>query len=572
MAALKQKLSGLARVLVSYNLLDAEHTKKAFSQAKIERIPFTSYLVRHKILTASIIAQTVIKDFSLPLLDLAHYETKYIPKELIDKELSRRHHVLPLFKRGGSVFVALTDPTNQIGLNEIQFSTGLSTLGVVVEEDKFANLLNQVLSELTEKTSALDNVSDEEFSDAASSSHDDTELTEDEVGSEVDDAPIVRLVNKVLIDAINKGASDIHFEPYEKTYRIRLRQDGILHAEKSPPKNLAASITSRLKVISKLDISERRIPQDGRFKIKVSPEKSIDLRISTCPTVGGEKVVMRVLDPSSASIGIENLGYMDEQKKLFMDAIHKPQGMVLVTGPTGSGKTVSLYTALNILNKPELNISTAEDPVEIKLDGINQVQVNPKTGMTFPAALKSFLRQDPDIIMVGEIRDLETAEIAIKASQTGHLVLSTLHTNSAAETLTRLISMGIPSFSIATSTSLVIAQRLARRLCDHCKQTAEVPNDVLIEAGFDENELEGLQLFEAIGCESCVAGYKGRIGIYEVLPVTPAICEIIMANGNSIDICKQAQQEGMLTLRRSGLIRTKEGLTSLQEINRVTKG
>ena len=565
MAALKPKLDGLARILVSYDLLDEDQAKEGTVTAKAEKIPFVSYIVREQILDSATIANSVAKDFGLPLFDLEQYDTEFIPSNLVSDKLILHHHALPLFKRGNQLFLALSDPTNQAALDEIKFNTGLNTRSILVEENKLDMVIHKTVGG---DISDLADLTDGELEEL---DIDTSEPVEEEDDSKVDDAPIVRFVNKLLLDAIKKGASDIHFEPYEKSYRVRFRQDGILFNAASPPATLGGRIASRLKVMSQLDISERRVPQDGRFKMNISPKRAIDFRVSTCPTVGGEKVVMRILDPTSAQLGIENLGYFDDQKDHFMEAIHKPQGMVLVTGPTGSGKTVSLYTALNILNTEERNISTAEDPVEIKLDGVNQVQVNPKTGLTFAEALKSFLRQDPDIIMVGEIRDLETAEIAIKAAQTGHLVLSTLHTNSAPETLTRLINMGVANFNIATSTALVIAQRLGRRLCENCKKVTEIPKESWLRQGFIEEEYGKFTLYENVGCEMCTNGYKGRIGLYEVLCVTPAISEIIMRGGNSIDILKQATSDGMITLRESGLIRAKEGVISLSEVNRVTK-
>ena len=571
MAALKPQLGGLARLLVSYGLLDESTAKQAVDGAKRDHTPFISYLVKQKTLSSRVIATAVLKDFGFPLFDLDSYDRTCLPAKVVSEKLIRRHHALPLLKRGNQLFLAISDPTNQSALDEIKFNTGLNTHCILVEEDKLSINIEKALA-AQDSHSALGDLSDADLEKLNISSGEAEPDETEEVESKTDDAPIVRFVNKVLLDAINQGASDIHFEPYENSYRVRFRQDGILTNVASPPHALGNRIASRLKVMSQLDISERRIPQDGRFKMTLSRNRSIDFRVSTCPTVGGEKVVMRILDPTAATLGIEALGYFDNQKQAFLNAIHKPQGMVLVTGPTGSGKTVSLYTALNILNTAERNISTAEDPVELNVNGINQVPINTKTGLTFASALKSFLRQDPDIIMVGEIRDLETAEIAIKAAQTGHLVLSTLHTNSAPETLTRMVNMGVPSFNIATSTTLVIAQRLARRLCKHCKQPATVPSEVLVEAGFSRDEIDqGVQLFDAVGCDHCNGGYKGRVGIYEVLSITPQISEVIMAGGNSLDILKVAKEQGMKTLYESGLMRAKEGITTLKEINRVTK-
>ena len=568
MAALRPKLDGLARILVSYDLLDEDLAKKAALAAKQEKTPFIAYIVRERIIDSLVIATSIADDFGLPLLDLEQYHVDYLPKKIVSDKLIHKHHAIPIFKRGNQLFLALSDPTNQAALDEIKFNTGLNTRSILVEEHKLDLFINKILGG---DVSALAELTDSELDELNIDVNTD-EPVQDDGEASVDDAPIVRFINKLLLDAIKQGVSDIHFEPYEKSFRVRFRQDGLLHSSAEPPVTLGARIASRLKVMSQLDISERRVPQDGRFKMKISPERAIDFRVSTCPTVGGEKVVMRILDPTSAKLGIDHLGYFEKQKDAFVNAIHKPQGMVLVTGPTGSGKTVSLYTALNILNTDERNISTAEDPVEIKLDGVNQVQVNTKTGLTFATALKSFLRQDPDIIMVGEIRDLETAEIAIKASQTGHLVLSTLHTNSAPETLTRLVNMGVANFNIATSVTLVIAQRLARRLCEACKKTSKLPIEVMQRQGLITDDTPSdFTICEAVGCESCTNGYKGRVGIYEVLPVSPEIADIIMRGGNSLDILKQAKIEGMLTLRDSGIIRVKEGLMSLSEFNRVTK-
>lgn len=568
MAALKPQLNGLARILVSYKLLDDEAAKRAVAGAVAERMPFIVYLVQKDILSSKVIANAVVKDFGVPIFDLDSYDREVLPRRTVGEKLIRRHHAIPLFKRGNQLFLAISDPTNQAALDEIKFNTGMNTHSVLVEEDKLSSLIEEALNE-DEAEVTLGDLSDEDLEDLDITTGD--EQPEDEGDIKADDAPIVRFVNKILLDGINRGASDLHFEPYENSYRVRFRQDGILSLVASPPSTLANRIASRLKVMSQLDISERRIPQDGRFKMNLSRKRTIDFRVSTCPTVGGEKVVMRILDPSSATIGIDALGYYEHQKDSFLTAIHKPQGMVLVTGPTGSGKTVSLYTAINILNTVERNISTAEDPVEINLTGINQVNINTKTGLTFSAALRSFLRQDPDIIMVGEIRDLETAEIGIKAAQTGHLVLSTLHTNSTAETLTRLVSMGVPNYNIATTVTLVIAQRLCRRLCPICKTEANIPDDILIQEGYKESELKDLQIFEPKGCDQCQMGYKGRIGLYEVLTISKKVEEIIMQGGSSLDIQKQALEEGMFTIHRSGLMRVAEGVTSLEEINRVTK-
>ncbi len=563
-------LSGLAKKLVQANLIDAQSASQALDHAAKKKMPFVAYLVEKNLVSGEAIAKTASIEFGDPLFDLSAIDLESIPKELVTEKLIRKHHALPLFKRGNRLYVAVSDPTNLEALDEFKFHTGITTEAILVEETKLIETIEKILTD--NDSSALTNLQDTDLDDLDISSVEDKDKLDDEADSDVDDAPIVRFVNKVLLDAINRGASDIHFEPYEKTYRVRLRQDGILSEFASPPVNLAPRLAARLKVMSRLDISERRIPQDGRFKMKLSRNRAIDFRVSTCPTLFGEKIVMRILDPSTAKMGIDALGYEDFQKTLFLNAIHRPQGMVLVTGPTGSGKTVSLYTALNILNVSEVNISTAEDPVEINLPGINQVNVNPKAGLTFSNALRAFLRQDPDIIMVGEIRDLETAEIAVKAAQTGHMVLSTLHTNSAPETLTRLMNMGIESFNLATSVTLVIAQRLARRLCSHCKTIVKLPPEALLEAGFTEEEIKNnISVYEPKECGQCNKGYKGRVGLYEVMPVTEAIGKIIMAGGNAFDIESQMIKDGGINLRRAGLNKVKLGLTSLEEIYRVTK-
>lgn len=564
------QISGLARKLVKEELLTQPEALAAVENSHKKKQSFVTYLVRNNILNSTIIAQTASKEFGDPLFDLKSLDTELIPKNLVGEKLIRQHHALPIFKRGNRLYVALSDPTNFQALDEIKFHTGISTEAVLVDENELVNMIEKVISE--QESNVFSDLEETDLESLDISNEDENHLNDDIILSEIDDAPIVRFVNKVLLDAINKGASDIHFEPYEKMYRIRLRQDGILNEFANPPINLAPRLAARLKVMSRLDISERRVPQDGRFKMKLSKNRAIDFRVSTCPTLFGEKIVMRILDPATAKMGIDALGYEEEQKALFMNAIHKPQGMVLVTGPTGSGKTVSLYTALNILNTTEVNISTVEDPIEINLPGINQVNINPKAGLMFANTLRAFLRQDPDIIMVGEIRDLETAEIAIKAAQTGHMVLSTLHTNNAPETLTRMINMGVPAFNLATSISLIIAQRLARRLCKFCKTNVKMPHEALLEIGFTHKDLEeGFDIFEPKGCEHCHQGYKGRVGIYEVMPVTEAIGTLIMSGGNAFDIQKQMIKEGVNPLRHSGLNKVKQGVTSLEEVYRVTK-
>lgn len=563
----KARLTGLAKRLVQANLFAEEKAAGALEQSNRKHMHFVAYLVENKIATSEEIAKLGSLEFGAPLLDLSTIDMDAIPKELIKERLMTQHNALPLFKRGKRLYVAVSDPTNLQALDEFKFHSGLNTEAIIVHQDQLTQLIDKVINVTTSK---FDGLEDTDLDNLDISSGDELEESE-ESGSNSDDAPIVRFINKILLDSINNNVSDIHFEPYEKKYRVRVRQDGMLREMAHPPANLASRLAARLKVMSRLDISEKRLPQDGRFKMKLSRNRAIDFRISTLPTLYGEKVVLRILDPNNAQLGIDALGYDPVQKEQFLTAIQKPQGMVLVTGPTGSGKTVSLYTALNILNTDEVNISTAEDPVEINVPGVNQVNVSHKAGLSFATALHSFLRQDPDIIMVGEIRDLETAEIAVKAAQTGHLVLSTLHTNSAAETLMRMINMGVPAFNLATSVILIIAQRLARRLCAHCKKTAILPKASLLEVGFLEAEIDSLVIYEPVGCEKCTQGYKGRVGIYEVLPISEQTAKIIMSGGSAIDIAAQAQAEGLLNLRQSGLQKIKEGVTSISEVMRVTK-
>lgn len=562
------QLSGLAKRLVNDQILNEQQAIEAFQYSKKNKIPFVTHLVQSGLTNSKSIAIVAADEFGTPLLDLSVFDSEFLPKDLVDAKLVRNHHALPLFKRGNRLHVAVSDPTNLQALDEIKFNTGISTDAILVEEAKLATAIEKYLDDADDTLGDLEDA-DLENLDISDGSE---EGEEDDGTSGADDAPIVKFINKVLLDAIKSGASDIHFEPYEKRYRIRCRTDGVLHEVANPPSNLAPRLAARLKVMSRMDISERRIPQDGRIKMKLSKQRAIDFRVNTLPTLWGEKVVLRILDPSSAKMGIDALGYDEDQKEMYLEALAQPQGMILVTGPTGSGKTVSLYTGLNILNTAERNISTAEDPVEINLEGINQVHVNHKVGLDFSEALRSFLRQDPDVVMVGEIRDLETAEIAIKAAQTGHLVLSTLHTNSAPETLTRLRNMGVPAFNIATSVSLIIAQRLARRLCEHCKKPADIPHDTLIEEGFTEEMLHDAEIFApGDGCSQCLNGYKGRVGIYEVVKVTSEIGRIIMEEGNSLEIAQQADKEGFRNLRTSGLLKAAQGVTSLEEVNRVTK-
>jgi len=527
--------------------------------------PFIRYLVEDKNIDGRKIASVLSHKFGYPYIQLANFDTSLVPDGIRNEKLINKHNALPLFLRGKVLFVAMSDPTNIDALEEIQFNTGYSTELVLTDELGLQVCIEKVLEDESDALDITD-IDSDELSDLEVQE----DKKDDDVGTGEDDAPIVVFINKILLDAIKKGASDLHFEPYEKSFRIRFRIDGILTEIARPPVSLSSRMSARLKVMSKLDIAERRVPQDGRIKLALSKKKSIDFRVSTLPTMWGEKIVMRILDSSSAMLGIDMLGYEAAQKKIYMEALDQPQGMILVTGPTGSGKTVSLYTGLNILNTEERNISTAEDPVEINLEGINQVQINNRAGLTFPSALRSFLRQDPDIVMVGEIRDLETAEIAIKAAQTGHLVLSTLHTNSAAETLTRLLNMGVPSYNVASSVTIIIAQRLARRLCPQCKTHEELPQAQLAEQGFPADKLSEIKLFKPVGCEQCTGGYKGRVGIYEVIKISTEISSIIMEGGNSLDIAKQCQKEGYNNLRQSGLQKAMSGMTSLEEINRVT--
>ena len=528
--------------------------------------PFIRYLVEDKKFHGPAIAHILSKSFGYPQIDLANFDTSLVPEGVRNEKLIRKHNALPLFLRGKVLFVAMSDPTNMDALEEIQFNTGYTTELILTDEKSLQACIEKILEEQNEALS-LD-INDLEAKELLALEVQGSQ--EEDEQPEKDDPPIVVYINKILLDAIKKGASDLHFEPYEKTYRIRFRIDGILSEVANPPISLASRMAARLKVMAKLDIAERRVPQDGRIKLTLSQKKSIDFRVSTLPTMWGEKVVMRILDSSSAMLGINMLGYDAAQQKIYMDALAQPQGMILVTGPTGSGKTVSLYTGLNILNTQERNISTAEDPVEINLTGINQVQINNKAGLTFPSALRSFLRQDPDIVMVGEIRDLETAEIAIKASQTGHLVLSTLHTNSAAETLTRLSNMGVPAYNVASSVSIIIAQRLARRLCLKCKEEEVLTKAQLEQQGFLAQQITDIKLFKAVGCEHCIKGYKGRVGVYEVIKISAEAARIIMEGGSALDINQQFQTEGFNSLRQSGLIKATHGVTSLEEINRIT--
>ena len=570
LGAARALIGGLPQRLVQDGVVDGGAMQEALNSARDSGNSVVTELIRRGAANARDIAIAAATEFGVPLADLDAIATDADTIRLVSDKLLGKYRVLPVFKRGNRLFLAVADPTNLAAVDEIKFATSLTIETLVVEDDKLQRAVDKALEQ---SDAAMPAFSDEEGMEL-----DSLEVTDGEAGADdgvvkddVEDAPIVRFVNKVLLDGIRRGASDIHWEPYEKIYRIRLRMDGVLKEVAQPPVQLAGKLAARLKVMSRLDIAERRVPQDGRIKLKISKTRAIDFRVSSCPTLFGEKIVMRILDPSSAQLGIDALGYEPQQKDLYMKFLAKPQGMILVTGPTGSGKTVSLYTGLNILNKEDTNISTAEDPAEINLAGINQVNVNPKVGLTFAAAMKAFLRQDPDVIMVGEIRDLETAEIAIKAAQTGHLVLSTLHTNDAPQTLTRMVDMGVKPYAIATSVSLIIAQRLARRLCSHCKQPLDVPREALLKEGFQEADVgAGLRLFQPKGCERCSDGYKGRVGLYQVMPITDALARIILSGGSAVEIADQAAKEGVWDLRRSGLEKVKAGMTSLEEVNSVT--
>lgn len=557
-------LVGLARQLVEAGLIDEKKAQEAVRDAKQNGLPLVSWLVQNKIVPSYTIMELAANQFGIPYLDLNAVNPEVYAQDIVIERLVRQHRALPLYKRGNKLFVAFSDPTHNQAVNDIRFSTGMIVEAVLVEDDKLGRAIDLLFQS---PTGGLEGIDDAGLDDLDLQ---ETSAKNPAPSSEVDETPVVRFVHKMLLDAIKGGSSDLHFEPYEKIYRVRFRTDGVLHQVAAPPVQLRERISARLKIMAEMDISERRKPQDGRIKLKVSANKSIDFRVNTLPTLWGEKIVMRILDSSSAKMGIDALGYEEDQKQLYLDALKKPQGMILVTGPTGSGKTVSLYTGLNILNTESVNISTAEDPVEINLEGINQVSVNPKQGLDFSTALRAFLRQDPDIIMVGEIRDLETAEIAIKAAQTGHLVMSTLHTNSAAETLTRLRNMGVATFNVATSVSLIIAQRLARRLCS-CKQEIEVPSEALLDEGFTPDQIGTFKVYEAKGCDKCNGGYKGRVGIYEVVKNTPALQKLIMEDGNAIEIDEQMRKDGFRSLRASGLLKVVQGVTSLAEVNRVSK-
>ena len=554
-------LVGLARQVVEAGLLDVKIAEQAVQDAQQQHTPLVTWLVQNKLVTSRALMDLAAEQFGVTSLDLGTVSFEAVQKDLISEKLARQHRVLPLYRRENTLYVAISDPGNFQAIDDIQFSSGVTVEPLLVEDDKLGYAIDKLYQ------SATNGQDDAELDSLAVEQVESADLVPTEAS---DETPVVRFVHKMLLDAIQGGASDLHFEPYEKTYRVRFRTDGVLYEKAKPPIQLRERIAARLKIMADMDISERRKPQDGRIKLKVSPNQSVDFRVNSLPTLWGEKIVLRILNCNSAQLNIDALGYTEQQQQLYLQALSQPQGMILVTGPTGSGKTLSLYAGLNVLNTGDINISTAEDPVEINLEGINQVNVNPKQGLDFSTALRAFLRQDPDVIMVGEIRDLETAEVAIKAAQTGHRVLSTLHTNSAAETLTRLRNMGVAPFNLATSVNLIIAQRLARRLCS-CKQPLCLPAEVLLKEGFSPEHIGRFELYEPQGCEQCNGGYAGRIGIYEVVKITPALQKIIMQEGNSLEIDGQMRQEGFSSLRASGLLQVLQGVTSLAEINRVTK-
>lgn len=558
-------LSGLPRRLALDGILEPEVAAEAMQNSRAEKVSFISYVVSNSLASQAAVAGTAAKEFGIPLFDLDSLDIERVPIEHAEEETVEKFRAFPLIEREEKLYIAISDPTNVAPLDHYKFKSGLSTEAVLVEDGKLSSFIDRLVN----KRSA--NFSDDLDIDLDSIETEDAESSDDVNALDLDDAPVVRFCNKLLLDAIRRGASDIHIEPYEKIFRVRYRIDGMLEEVTSPPLSMSSRIIARVKVMSRMDISERRLPQDGRIKLRISRKKSIDFRVNTCPTLFGEKVVLRILDASSAMLGIDVLGYEPEQKKAYMDALANPYGMILVTGPTGSGKTVSLYTGLNILNTEDRNISTAEDPAEINLQGINQVNVNNKVGLTFSEALKSFLRQDPDVIMVGEIRDLETASIAIKAAQTGHMVMSTLHTNDAPQTLTRLMNMGVAPFAVASAVSLIIAQRLGRRLCESCKTPDNVPTEALIDEGFTREESPELKIFKPVGCDKCNKGYKGRTGIYQVMPISEAIARLIMEGGNALQIADQAREDGIMDLRGAALMKVRAGLLGLEEANRISK-
>ena len=567
----RSSLGGLPQRLVQDGVVDESGMHAALQAAAEKKTSFVTQLIAGGAVKSRDIAITAAAEYGVPLFDLDALSIDLEAVRMVSDKLLAKHRVLPLFKRGKRLFLGVADPTNLHAIDEIKFQTSLAVEAIVVEDDKLQRKLDKAIEQFDTQMPSLGDDEGVDLESLEVSGGDGDEISGEVTRDDVEDAPIVRFVNKVLLDAIRRGASDVHFEPYEKMFRVRLRMDGVLKEVAQPPVQLTGKIAARLKVMARLDIAERRVPQDGRIKMRLSKTRAIDFRVSSCPTLYGEKIVLRILDPSQAMLGIEALGYEAFQKDLYLKHLAKPQGMILVTGPTGSGKTVSLYTGLNILNREDLNISTAEDPAEINLPGVNQVNVNNKVGLTFASALRAFLRQDPDIVMVGEVRDLETAEIAIKAAQTGHLVLSTLHTNDAPQTLTRLVDMGVKPYAIATSVSLIIAQRLARRLCSQCKVLLEVPAEALRKEGFQEGDIAtGIKIYGPKGCGSCTDGYKGRVGLYQVMEVSEEIGRIIMTGGNALDINHQAEKEGVWDLRRSGLEKVRNGMTSLEEINSVT--
>ena len=568
-ADIQSTINGLPRRLIAEGILSNDQARDAEQDARSMGVSLIRYLIDTLDVDSGELTEMASAEFGVPVFDLNAMNREMLPEQQIDAELMVKHHAVPLFRRGHHLFVAVSDPLNLSALDEFKFAAGINTDAVLVEDEA----LSKLITDLAEQSGGFDNDMNSLGADEAYDLEigDGSIEEDDDVRDAADETPIVRFVNKVLLDAIKQGASDIHFEPYEKDYRVRFRTDGILREIVKPPRNLAPRLAARLKVMSQMDISERRTPQDGRIQMKLSKKRAIDFRVNTLPTMYGEKIVLRILDPTSAQLGIDALGYEEGQKALYMEALQKPQGMILVTGPTGSGKTVSLYTGLGILNEPVRNISTAEDPVEINMAGINQVLVNPKVGLNFAEALRSFLRQDPDVIMVGEIRDLETAEISIKAAQTGHLVLSTVHTNSAAETVTRLLNMGVPAFNIAASVTLIIAQRLARRLCGHCAEPeTSVPQEALLQLGFTVDQLGTAMIKRPLGCGHCQDGYKGRVGIYEVVKITKPIASAIMDGANSLELDRVAREAGFNNLRQSALRKCAEGLISLEEVSRVT--
>ncbi len=563
----KVQVTGLARKLVMDGLLTEEAAAKAWEEAIASKVPFVSHVVGNRMVSATAVAQVAADEFGVPVLDINSIEIDTDVTKLVQEKLVRENHALPIYKRGNRLFIAVSDPTNLQALDEIKFATRAQTEAILVEDDKLVNAIDKAL----DAADPTMDMGDDEDLEGLEDLEVGTDEPDDDVGLDVDDAPVVKFVNKLLLDCMKKGASDVHIEPYEKFCRVRLRIDGVLIEVAKPPLTLANKIAARIKVMSRLDVSERRVPQDGRIKLKLSKTKSIDFRVSTCPTLYGEKCVLRMLD-SSMSIPIEQLGYEEYQLKIFLENLKKPYGMFLVTGPTGSGKTVSLYSGINLLNKTDVNISTAEDPVEINLAGVNQVQVDERTGMTFPKALKAFLRQDPDIILVGEIRDLETGNIAIKAAQTGHMVMSTLHTNDCAQTLTRMVDMGIKPFAIATSINIVTAQRLGRRL-HSCKEVLDVPKEALLKEGFPQNVVakDDFSIYGPVGCDGCNSGFKGRVGVYQVMQVSEEMKRLIMEGRNAIDLADQAQRERIPDLRQSALKKVRDGVLSLDEMNRITQ-